>query len=306
MHTFSLVIMAAGMGSRYGGLKQLETFSGATLLEYSIYDAMQAGFQHIVFVIQPAMEKAFRERIASKLPSSLRIDYAFQSATSPRTKPWGTGQAVLCARPYIQGPFGVVNADDYYGPGAFQALAGFFQEPALDGHGLSTDSPSPDGHGPQGLCLISYALGQTLSAQGGVSRAICTQDKEGYLIGLEEKKGLHRAETGLILDDQQAVFADATSVSLNCWGLRPAIWASLEKGFELFKAAKSTDLTAEYFLPQALTEWLQASPLRRIKVIPTLERWCGVTFKEDQPAVEAYIDYQYAKNRYPKPLFKRA
>ncbi len=288
MHTFSLVIMAAGMGSRYGGLKQLETFSGATLLEYSIYDAIQAGFQHIIFVIQPPMQEAFRGRIASKLPPSLRVDYAFQLPTAPRTKPWGTGQAVLCARPYINGPFGVVNADDYYGPGAFQALAAFLKE------------PSPD------LCLISYALGQTLSDQGGVSRAICTSDKEGNLISLEEKKGLHRAERALILDEHQEAFSASQSVSLNCWGLRPAIWASLEKGFEVFKAAKSADVAAEYFLPQALTEWLKASPSHRIKVIPTLERWCGVTFKEDQPAVQAYIEGQYAKALYPRPLFMQS
>ncbi len=273
------------MGSRYGGLKQLETFEGATLLEYSIYDAIQAGFKHIVFVIQPAMQEAFQDRIVAKLPPSLRVDYAFQLPTPPRTKPWGTGEAVLCARPYINGPFGVINADDYYGPGAFQALADFLEKPSQD------------------LCLISYALGQTLSAQGGVSRAVCTQNSEGYLISLEEKKGLYRLETAVIVDESGSIFADDTSVSLNCWGLQPSIWASLEKGFEAFKAAKSADIAAEYFLPQAWTEWLKASPSHKIKVIPTLEHWCGVTFKEDQPAVQAYIEDQYAKNRYPRPLF---
>lgn len=285
MHIFSLVIMAAGMGSRYGGLKQLETFEGATLLEYSIYDAIQAGFKHIVFVIQPAMKEVFQDRIVAKLPPSLKVDYAFQVPTPPRTKPWGTGEAVLCARPYINGLFGVVNADDYYGPEAFQALADFLEEPSQD------------------LCLISYALGQTLSAQGGVSRAVCTQNSEGYLISLEEKKGLYRLETGVILDENGSIFADDTSVSLNCWGLRPSIWASLETGFEAFKQAENTNLTAEYFLPKALTDWLHSSSSHKIKVLSTAERWCGVTFKEDQPAVQAYIEDQYAKNQYPRPLF---
>lgn len=288
MDIFSLVIMAAGMGSRYGGLKQLETFEGATLLEYSIYDAIQSGFNHFIFVIQPGMEEMFREKISRKLPKSLRIDYAFQTPTPPRTKPWGTGEAVLAAKPYIKGPFGVINADDYYGPGAFQALADFFEKSSQD------------------LCLVSYALGQTLSAQGGVSRAVCTQDSAGKLLRLEEKKGLHRTVGGPIMDETQAIFPDDTRVSLNCWGLRPYIWDTLEKGFEAFKQAENANLTAEYFLPNALTEWLHASVFHKIKVLSTTERWGGVTFKEDKPLVQAYIKNQYAKKLYPRPLFAQS
>lgn len=283
MHPYSLVIMAAGMGSRYGGLKQLERFCGYTLLEYSIHDALKAGFNHIVCVIKPEMKTLFESTIVSQLPKNLKVDYAFQDVPTHRSKPWGTGEAVLCAKPYVSEAFAVINADDYYGPGAFRALMDFFKSNTKD------------------LCLVAYALQNTLSTHGAVSRAVCHVDALGNLLSLEEKTGLKRTQTGAILDNTGAVFDDKTRVSLNCWGLRSSFLASLEEGFRAFKEEPHS-AQAEYYLPAAVSHWLRL-PQSRVELIPTEEQWCGVTFKEDKIAVESYILSQYSKHIYHEPLF---
>lgn len=279
----SLVIMAAGMGSRYGGLKQLERFCGHTLLEYSIHDALKAGFNHVVCVIKPEMQPLFESTIAHKLPKGLKLDYAFQTVPAHRSKPYGTGEAVLCARSYVGEAFAVINADDYYGPGAFKALIEFFQNNTQD------------------LCLVAYALQNTLSTQGGVSRAICKVDRAGKLSSLEEKTDLRPSESGLIVDANGDIFDKDTPVSLNCWGLRSSFLDSLEAGFRAFKAAPEAH-TAEYYLPAAVSQWLKL-PGSKVELLSTKEQWCGVTFREDTLTTEAYILSQYTKHRYTEPLF---
>lgn len=283
----ALVIMAAGIGSRFGGgIKQLAAVgpNGEIIMDFSIHDAIEAGFNKIVFIIRRDIEDAFREAIGSRIEGicaglGVEIAYAYQAlddlpagAALPegRTKPWGTGQAVLACKGLLQEPFAVINADDYYGKEAFVKLHDFLQ-------GYTPDKPEQ-------LCMAGFVLKNTLSDNGAVTRGICRMDSAGYLTGVAETSGIEKTADGAAVGGQPV---DAESlVSMNMWGLTPEFVGLLEKGFvEFFQtAAPANPLKAEYLLPIYIDELLQKGEVS-VKVLPTGDRWFGVTYQEDKPVV---------------------
>ena len=281
----ALVIMAAGIGSRFGGgIKQLEPVgpNGEIIMDYSIYDAMEAGFNRIVFIIRKDIEADFREVIGDRIEKicaerGVSVGYAFQSMqaipegnTVPegRTKPWGTGQAVLAAKDQVDCPFAVINADDYYGKEAFVKLHDF----------LCAD------HAPNTYCMAGFILKNTLSENGGVTRGICQVDEKGYLTDVVETRNIVKTADGAEVD---GVAVDPDSyVSMNMWGLDPAFMDVLQTGFEEFfqTAAKDNPLKAEYLLPIYIGQLLREHKVA-VQVLETKDKWFGVTYREDKPAV---------------------
>jgi len=282
----ALVIMAAGIGSRFGGgIKQLAAVgpNGEIIMDFSIHDAIEAGFNKIVFIIRRDIEDAFREAIGSRIEKvcaslGVEIAYAYQALddlpdgfTLPegRTKPWGTGQAVLACRGIVKEPFAVINADDYYGKEAFCKLYDFLQgyDPAEPGK----------------LCMAGFVLKNTLSDNGAVTRGICHMDENSYLTGVAETSGIEKTPDGAAA---QGVPVDAGSLcSMNMWGLTPEFIGLLEKGFTEFLAGiKDNERKAEYLLPIYIDELLQKGAVS-VKVLPTADKWFGVTYAEDKPVV---------------------
>lgn len=296
----TLLILAAGMGSRFGGLKQLEPVgpAGETVLDYSVFDALRAGFGKVVFLIRKDFEEAFREQVGRKWESRAGVAYAFQSVDalpggfSPppaREKPWGTAHAVWCARKAIDGPFAVVNADDFYGADAYAKLAAF----------LGEKLPPP----PR-FCLVGYQLGQTLSDHGTVSRGICRLDGDGFLDGIEEVTGLERDGDGARakrMDGTVRTFPATRTVSMNCWGFRKMIFEELERGLAAFLKTHGTSPAAEFYLPTAVAA-LVSKGAARVHVLPTSGRWFGVTYREDAPRVVRTVAAMSAAGDYPSPL----
>lgn len=282
-----LLIMAAGIGSRYGGgIKQLESVdsAGHIIIDYSIHDAIEAGFSKIVFIIRKDIEADFREIIGSRVEPvcaahGVEVGYAFQSGDAipagfsvpeGRTKPWGTGQAVLAAKNLITGPFAVINADDYYGKTAFKILHDWLSVPRR----------------PTEYSLAGFILKNTLSENGGVTRGICSVDAEGYLTDVRETKNILKTADGASVDGAPI---DADShVSMNMWGLMPEFIELLEAGFETFfrEAVPQDPMKAEYLLPIDIGQLLREGKIS-VKVLETRDSWFGVTYKEDKPAVVA-------------------
>jgi len=296
----TLVILAAGLGSRYGGLKQMDPVGpqGQTILDYSIYDAQRAGFAKIVFIIRRDFADAFRARINQNplVRAGLQVDYVFQElgelpagfAPPPgREKPWGTAHAVWCTRNAVREPFAVVNADDFYGADAFRQLAEFLRAARADASEYA---------------LVGYRLGQTLSAHGTVSRGVCRADGQGYLISIEEQTALAPDPTGgahgKMADGTPTHFAAEAVVSMNCWALTPAIFAPLEAQFTSFLRARGLELKAECYLPGVVGQLL-AHKQARVRVLTTNARWCGVTYPEDKPAVQAALLALHNAGEYP-------
>ena len=281
----ALLIMAAGIGSRYGGgIKQLESVdaAGHIIIDYSIHDAIEAGFNKLVFIIRRDIEADFREVIGSRVEPvcaahGVEVAYAFQSLeaipagfTLPegRTKPWGTGQAVLAAKDLVSCPFAVINADDYYGKTAFHILHDWLIQP----------------HAPTEYSLAGFILKNTLSEHGGVTRGICTVNAEGYLTDVRETKNILKTPSGASVN---GVAIDAEShVSMNMWGLMPEFIPLLEEGFVTFfvESVPLDPLKAEYLLPIYIGRLLREGRVS-VKVLETRDSWFGVTFKEDKPAV---------------------
>lgn len=305
----SLVILAAGMGSRYGGLKQLDGFgpSGETLLEYSIFDALQAGFERTVFVIRHDIEAAFKDRVASRFASRVPCAFTYQehdllpegfTAPAQRTRPWGTGHAVLAAQDEISGPFAVINADDYYGPESFQALAAFFRE---------RTTGEREGSVPE-HALVGYRLDRTLTPHGAVSRAIAETDSDHQLTRLTEHTRIQRDESGAIVSlDNPGEVGPSTLppdafTSINLFGFTPAIMSELEKRFRSFLGSNLEDPKAEFYLPAAVNGAIQAGSAR-VTVIPTAGRWFGVTYPEDRPLVADAILRRVEEGFYPRNLW---
>ena len=296
----TLLILAAGMGSRFGGLKQLEPVgpAGETVLDYSVFDALRAGFGRVVFLIRKDFEEAFRERVGRKWESRTEIVYTHQSIDAlpagftphaTRVKPWGTAHAVWCARKAIAGSFGVVNADDFYGADAYMKLAAF----------LRGKLPPP----PR-FCMIGFQLGQTLSEHGTVARGICRLDGDGYLDGIEEVTGLERDGDGARakrMDGTVRTFPAMRTVSMNCWGFRKMIFEELERGLAAFLKTHGTSPTVEIYLPAAVAS-LVSTGAARVHVLPTTGRWFGVTYREDAPRVVETIAAMTAAGDYPSPL----
>ena len=286
----ALVIMAAGIGSRFGGgIKQLEPVgpNGEIIMDYSIHDAVEAGFDKIVFIIRRDIEADFREAIGNRMEQlcalkGVEIAYAFQEMddlpegiTVPegRKKPWGTGQAVLACREIIKEPFAVINADDYYGKEAFVKLHDFLQ-------GYTPDKAAE-------FCMAGVILKNTLSENGGVTRGVCQLDADEYLTGVHETSNIVKTADGAAVEEENGLrpIDPMSYVSMNMWGLTPEFIQMLEKGFvEFFEKIDGNEEKAEYLLPIYIDELLQAGKVS-VKVLETVDKWFGVTYKEDKPVV---------------------
>ena len=301
----TLLIMAAGMGSRYGGLKQIDpiTEHGEIIIDFSLYDAMMAGFDDVVFIIKKEIEEAVRERIDNGAGRQMNIKYAFQELTDlptgfsvpeGRVKPWGTCHALLAARDLIDGNFAVINADDYYGPGAY----GLVYETLLS----AKDEDKYD------YSLIGYQLANTLTEYGHVARGVCKLDAEGNLAGVDERlKIMWRDGIPMYTDDDiewTALPPDAT-VSMNMWGFTPSLIQEIQDGFPAFleDALKNNPLKGEYLLPRKVDDLLKTGKAK-VRVIPTDERWFGVTYQEDKAHVADSIKAMKDKGLYPEVLWR--
>lgn len=286
--SLTLLVMAAGMGSRYGGLKQLDPVgpNGEALLDYSIYDASRAGFTRVVFVIRKDIEAAFRKSVGVRFASRVDVEYVFQEPSKHRAKPWGTAQAVLVAADAIHTPFAVVNADDFYGAQSFRLLARHLA------------SGTPD------YALVAFPLRNTLSPFGTVSRGICKVDSQGYLRGIVERKRIARNGQQACDTDPEGPVTHLTGdelVSMNIWGFTPAIFPELRASFDRFLVRHGDSLTAEAYLPSAVDE-LIASGRVRVRVLETADPWFGITYREDLQRVAAGIRGLISAGVYPERL----
>ena len=278
-----LVVMAAGMGSRYGGLKQIDPVgpNGQIIMHYSIYDAWKAGFRRVVFIIKEELRDAFRERIGNAAEKLMQVDYVFQSpdklpegCTMPegRTKPLGTGHAIYCVRGVVSEPFAVINADDFYGAQAFQCLYDYLK-----------DAQDDDKYR---YCMVGYRVENTLTENGTVSRGICEADENGYLADIVERTAISRDANGVISDPEAGEIAEGTLVSMNMWGFTPSFLDELETGLRTFMTDElpKNPAKGEYYLPFAVDHLIQNGQATA-KVLQTSAQWYGVTYKEDKPVV---------------------
>ena len=298
----SLLVLAAGMGSRYGGLKQLDPVGpgGETLMDYSIYDAKRAGFSRVVFLIRREMREVFEEQVSRKYQGILEVDYAYQDKDDlpddfaypeGREKPWGTGHAVWAAREALQGvPFAVINADDFYGAETFTELMKAF-------------SSEPSSEVILECAMVGFRLSETLSEHGTVSRGIC-QTKDGYLQSVEEWTEISGADevSGKNPDGDILSLTGEETTSMNVWAFPPDAFSPLGEGFSRFLESISDPLKSEFYLPAAVDEWIRAGT-GRVSVRPTSCSWMGVTYKEDKPRVEQMIGDLVGAGDYPDPLF---
>ena len=297
-----LVVMAAGAGSRFGGLKQLISVGPGreTLTDYAVYDAWRAGVRRVVFVVRREMEREFHESLGRTYESRLEVVYAHQEladlpagfvAPAGRSRPWGTGHAVRAARPCVTNPFLVINADDWYGADGFSKLTAFLSEP---------ERPGPSRH-----ALVAFRLRHTLSGHGTVARGVCAVSPDGRLIGVTEHTDLRAAADrifGTGPGGEVRGFSGDEPVSLNLWGFTPALFDDLESGFARFLAERGNDPKAEFYLPAAVDAALRS---RRavVSVLPTEEEWFGVTYRDDLPRVREAVAARVEAGLYPSPLW---
>ncbi|MCD7764480.1 MAG: nucleotidyltransferase [Lachnospiraceae bacterium] len=328
MKDTTLVIMAAGIGSRFGGggVKQLTSFGphGEIIMDYSIYDAIEAGFNKIVFVIRHSMEKDFREIIGDRIAKKIHVEYAFQELedlpagyTVPegRTKPWGTGQAILSCREVVHEPFAVINADDYYGKDAFRKVHQFLVE-AADHTFTDKEKADKDTENLPGcsvpkqacyqFCMAGFILKNTLSEHGGVTRGICRLNDEGVLSEILETKDIIKTKDGAAVYSANASLIPLNPeslVSMNFWGFTPDFMDELESGFLHFlDELDENALKAEYLLP-TIADRLLKEKRADISVLPSTDKWFGVTFREDVPFVRQSILELIKAGLYPERLF---
>jgi len=301
----TLVILAAGLGSRYGSLKQIDSYGpgGEAIIEYSFFDAFRAGFGKVVFVISPSMEADFTESFVLRFPKSVDIDYVIQDMADvpagfqippDRTKPWGTAHAVMAAEKVVHEPFAVVNGDDFYGLKSFEIISKFLSSLREDQYDQ--------------FCMAGYSLHGTLSEHGTVSRGVCEVNSESYLTGIVE-----RTKIGYNKNKEVAYYdADGTahivtgdpSISMNFFGFTPKFFQWLHEYFELFLKENGTNIKAEYFLPYIVNGLVQ-SHTASMKVLPTPESWFGVTYKEDKPYVVERLRALTNLGKYPTPLWHK-
>jgi len=288
MRETTLVIMAAGIGSRFGGgIKQLEPVgpAGEIIMDYSIHDAMEAGFNKVIFIIRKDLEKDFKEIIGNRIEKVLPVEYAYQElvalpagfkVTPGRTKPWGTGQAVLMVKGMVKGPFLVINADDYYGKEGFYRIHDYMVNT------MDTESEIYD------LCMGGFVLSNTLSDNGTVTRGVCQVDDEGILLNVTETYNIQLKEDGLHATDEGGNPVSvrlSQPVSMNMWGLPAGFLDELERGFPQFLSSlKEGDVKSEYLLPRIIDQLVQRGRAR-VRVLDTPDRWFGVTYREDKQAV---------------------
>ena len=303
----TLLILAAGVGSRYGGLKQIDAVGphGESIIDYSMYDAVRAGFDRLVFIIRPEFEAPFREKAGNNFERAVECRYAFQTLTEglgefplpeARKKPWGTGHAVLSAKAHVDGPFAVINGDDYYGPGGFRAMAGFLN-----------DAASPAGDAPAEYAMVGYRLRNTLSEHGYVSRGVCAHDASMHLETVVERT--HIVKEGIsayfLEDDVRHDLTGDEIVSMNLWGFTPDLYPHLEAQFAEFLAERGGDPKAEFYIP-AVVDRLVKEGRARAKVVPTDETWFGITYPEDKAVVQGKIRERIAEGVYPERLWEPA
>ena len=307
MKKTTLVVMAAGIGSRFGGgIKQLEPVgpNGEIIMDYSIHDAMEAGFNKVVFIIRKDLEKDFREVIGRRIEKVTDVAYAFQemddlpagfSVPADRKKPWGTGQAILACRGLVQEPFAVINADDYYGKDAFHLVHDY-----LTGR-------KPEKNGVYPACMAGFILKNTLSDNGGVTRGICHTDSRGDLTDVVETRNIVKTPEGAAVLEEDGSLASLDPeclVSMNMWGYTPDFMKELEEGFVRFLSdlRPENEAKAEYLLPTIMGQLLKEGRTR-ISVLETKDRWFGVTYREDIPEVKAGIQRLLDEGVYPEKLW---
>ncbi len=307
MKDTTLVIMAAGIGSRFGGgIKQLEPVGpgGEIIMDYSIYDAVRAGFNKVVFIIRRDLEKDFREIIGNRIEKLVHVEYAYQELSDlpagfavpeGRKKPWGTGQAVLSIKGIVNEPFMVINADDYYGQEGFRRL-----------HDYMADRMDESG-GVYDMCMGGFLLGNTLSENGGVTRGVCSVSGDSYLETVVETYDIQKTADSITAKDEAGApvrVPDGCHVSMNMWGLPAAFLNELEAGFPEFLASlKEGDIKSEYLLPSVINR-LVSGGRARVKVIETPDKWFGVTYREDKQAVVDSLRALIAAGVYPERLFE--
>lgn len=299
----TLFILAAGMGSRYGGLKQIDPFTknGEFIIDFSIYDAIQAGFERVVFVIKEENYEAFHETVGARVEGKIKVEYVFQKMDkyvpadkipADRVKPWGTTHAVLCGKEALNDGFVVINADDFYGRDAFMKAAEFLKK--VDGK-----------EGNKHFCMVGYMLGNTLTDNGSVARGICDVT-DGYLTKIVERTKLFKEEGGAYFeeDGQKVHVPNETVVSMNFWGFTPEIFSGLEEDFIKFLADPNRDpLKSESLLPNTVFSMMQKD-MCDVAVLPTTSKWFGVTYSEDKPEVIAKLNTLIAESVYPDGLWK--
>ena len=295
----TLLILAAGMGSRYGGLKQIDGIgpNQEPIIEYSIYDAISSGFGKIVFVIRKEFDEAFRSRF-NQFSDRIKIEYAYQPVNIKldgvdivdRTKPWGTSHAVLVAKDIINEPFAVINADDYYGAGSFKLMADFLINECK----------------PNLMSMIGYTLRNTLSDYGTVNRGVCAVDKKNNLIEVVERVRIAnqngKVKYNIGSDEESGELNPDVSVSMNYWGFHPSIFKEIEYGLHNFIKENSKNPIAEYYIPNIVTDMIVSNKMS-VRVIPTNDNWFGVTYKEDKPMAVAEINKYIKSGIYPKNLW---
>ena len=303
-----LVVMAAGMGSRYGGLKQIDPVGkhGEVIIDYSLFDARRAGFETVVFIIKHEIEKEFKEAIGNRMEKHMEVRYAFQqlenlpegySVPEGRTKPWGTSHAILSAADVIDGPFAVINADDYYGPEAFKVIYDY----------LSTHQDDA----VYEYSMVGYLLKNTVTENGHVARGVCVTDSEGYLASVTERTKIATYEGGIhFTEDDGATWTDLpedTLVSMNLWGFGASVVPEIQNRFAAFLEASlpTNPLKCEYFLPLVVSQ-LIAEGKATVQVLRSHDKWYGVTYKEDKPTVVAAIREKIASGLYPENLWGEA
>ena len=301
-----LVVMAAGMGSRYGGLKQLDPVGnhGQLIIDYSIYDARRAGFETVVFVIKHEIEDAFKAAIGDRLSRVMDVKYAYQDLTDlpegyavpeGRVKPWGTAHAILAARKVIDGPFAVINADDCYGPQGFKAIYDYL-------------SAHPDREGCYEYAMVGYLVGNTVTENGYVARGVCEEDEDGYLLKVTERTHIAKdGENARYTEDEGKTWVELpgdTIVSMNLWGFTKSFLTEAEARFPAFldRALAENPLKGEYFLPSVVTQLLEEDKAR-VKVLRSHDKWYGVTYKEDKPMVVSALAEKTAQGLYPDDLW---
>ncbi len=301
-----LVIMAAGMGSRYGGLKQIDPVDeqGHIIIDFSIFDAIRAGFEKVVFIIKKANEKDFMEAIGNRIAKQIQVEYVFQEldhipqkyeVPQDRQKPWGTGHAILCCKDVVKEPFAVINADDYYGPKAFQMIYDYLSTHEDDSRYRYT--------------MVGYVLENTLTENGHVARGVCTVSPDGYLQEIHERTQIEKhGEDSEYTEDGGKTWVKlpkGSTVSMNMWGFTPSIFPELEKGFDAFleEALEKNPLKGEFFLPSMIEQLLQEDKAT-VSVLKSQDRWYGVTYREDKPVVMEAIKRLKKEGLYPENLYE--
>ena len=302
-----LVVMAAGMGSRYGGLKQLDPIdeNGHVILDYSVYDAHRAGFDTVIFVIKPEHEEQFREKIGDRMSAVMEVRYAFQRLddlpegyTIPegREKPWGTAQAVLAARDQVDGPFAVINADDYYGPEGFEEIYNYLLH-------------HPDANGMYEYAMVGYLLKNTVTENGSVARGVCTETASGYLHSVVERTKIMKGDKCPMYSEDEGMtwheLCEDDIVSMNLWGFQRSYLDEAWAGFPAFldKALAENPMKGEYSLP-AVVSGLLSQHKARVKVLRSNDKWYGVTYKDDKPGVMDALKELREKGMYPEQLWE--